>query len=97
MMKTYFREQSDKDLQHKGTKHPRHKTRVWNKIRACYVEVCGGFPDMKDRTEDVRKMASRYDEVEFIPLRLENAFDTAWWSNVGGEHNDKTLHVGLNN
>jgi len=40
---------------------------------------------MKDRTEDVRAIVERYEPFEFIPLRLEDAFDKNWWARVGGE------------
>lgn len=42
---------------------------------------------MRDKTDETRQAVSRYDEFEFIPLRLEDAFDSGWWHRVGGSHN----------
>ena len=45
---------------------------------------------MEDRTERVRQVVERYAttspsfEFDFIPLRLEDAFDLEWWKRVGG-------------
>ncbi|ESK94693.1 cytoplasmic trna 2-thiolation protein 2 [Moniliophthora roreri MCA 2997] len=64
-----------------GKSHPRNKL-VWSKAAACYVEVCSAFPSMKDRTEEVRQVVETYDLFEFIPIRLENAFDKQWWEAV---------------
>jgi len=44
----------------------------------------------RDRTEDIRAVVKSYSnpsanfEIDFIPLRLEDAFDEAWWKSVGG-------------
>lgn len=44
----------------------------------------------RDRTEEVRNTIKAYSdpttkfELDFIPLRLEDAFDEAWWKSVGG-------------
>lgn len=39
----------------------------------------------KDRTDDIRAVVEKYPDspFEFIPLRLENSFDPAWWKMVG--------------
>ncbi|KAI0033083.1 hypothetical protein K488DRAFT_48442 [Vararia minispora EC-137] len=65
-----------------GREHPRGQ-KVWSTIRAAYVEVAGAFPGMKDRTEEVGEAVKRYEGIEFVPLRLEAAFDPAWWARVG--------------
>ncbi|THV07395.1 hypothetical protein K435DRAFT_825628 [Dendrothele bispora CBS 962.96] len=67
-----------------GTAHPRNEM-VWQKAVVCYVEVCSAFPNMKDRTEDVRTLVKTYEQFEFTPLRLEDAFDRKWWAEVGGK------------
>jgi cytoplasmic tRNA 2-thiolation protein 2 len=35
-----------------GTKHPRNEN-VWKEARACYVEMCGAFPDSGVRSIDL--------------------------------------------
>lgn len=37
-----------------------------------------------DETERIRSVVSAYPDFEFIPLRLEAAFDTQWWARVRG-------------
>lgn len=39
----------------------------------------------KDKTEEIRSIVESYpgSPFEFIPLRLEDAFDPAWWARVG--------------
>ena len=39
---------------------------------------------MPDRTEDIEKFVSRYDELEVVTLRIRDAFDPSWWKKVGG-------------
>ncbi|KAF8261628.1 hypothetical protein EI94DRAFT_1745553 [Lactarius quietus] len=34
---------------------------------------------MNDRTEKIREAAARYEGFEFVPVRMQNAFDRAWW------------------
>jgi cytoplasmic tRNA 2-thiolation protein 2 len=35
-----------------GSKHPRNQS-VWNEARACYVEICGAFPESGVRSVDL--------------------------------------------
>ncbi|KAF8349145.1 hypothetical protein F5887DRAFT_1243197 [Amanita rubescens] len=66
-----------------GKDHPRND-QVWRNVYVCYVETCAAFPeDAKDRTEDIRKVVEQYENAEFIPLRLEDAFDHDWWTRHG--------------
>ncbi|TEB34771.1 hypothetical protein FA13DRAFT_1625797 [Coprinellus micaceus] len=79
-----------------GTEHPRNKAKedggsadVWKGNPAvCYVEVASAIPGAKDRTEEVRAVIQAYSdpltkfEIDFIPLRLEDVFDVAWWKSV---------------
>jgi cytoplasmic tRNA 2-thiolation protein 2 len=46
---------------------------------------------MRDRTDDIRVAVEKYDRFEFIPLRIENAFDAQWWNGVGGQNNHRDL------
>jgi cytoplasmic tRNA 2-thiolation protein 2 len=39
---------------------------------------------MNDRTEDARKLLEKYPGFEFVPLKLEDAFDPNWWKSVNG-------------
>ncbi|KAF8638253.1 hypothetical protein AX17_002275 [Amanita inopinata Kibby_2008] len=68
-----------------GKDHPRNG-QVWNKVRVCYVETCAAFPGIaNDRTDDVRKVVERLEPFEFIPVRIEHAFDWEWWAQTGGK------------
>ncbi|KAF5341946.1 hypothetical protein D9611_001518 [Ephemerocybe angulata] len=81
-----------------GSEHPRNRARgegdsgdVWKGTPAvCYVEVASVIPGAKERTEEVRAAVKAYSdpttgfEIDFIPLRLEDAFDEGWWKTVGG-------------
>ncbi|KAK2460330.1 hypothetical protein APHAL10511_007719 [Amanita phalloides] len=67
-----------------GKDHPRND-QVWKKVYVCYVETCNAFPEnARDGTEDIRKVVQQYENVEFIPLHIENAFDNGWWLGHGG-------------
>jgi len=52
---------------------------------------------MRDRTEDVRLIVDQYDGFQFIPLRLEDAFDPSWWAKVGGNPGNMDLGVDVTN
>jgi len=42
-------------------------------------------PQEKDRTEKIREIVSSAGKpFEYIPLRLEDAFDPVWWDGIGG-------------
>ncbi|KAK0204901.1 hypothetical protein DFS33DRAFT_1323676 [Desarmillaria ectypa] len=95
----YFANQQGKDRtenQRGGKDHPRNAP-IWPKGSICYVEICSGFPEMKDRTEQIRTAVANYSSLEFIPLRLENAFDNSWWGSVGGRPSSSELEVDLSN
>ncbi|VDC04801.1 unnamed protein product [Peniophora sp. CBMAI 1063] len=66
-----------------GKEHPR-KERVWPHVRAAYIEVADAFPDgkMRDRTQEIREVVAAYDGIEFVPLRIQDAFDSEWWARV---------------
>ncbi|KAG1775909.1 hypothetical protein EV702DRAFT_1198813 [Suillus placidus] len=66
-----------------GTNHPRNAS-VWPSCIVCYVEACGAFAGMQDRTEDIRSVVERYPSFDFVPLRIEDAFDGSWWTKVSG-------------
>ncbi|KAH9959635.1 hypothetical protein BC827DRAFT_1212795 [Russula dissimulans] len=66
-----------------GREHPR-RNRVWERIHVCYVETSDIFPETSDRTAQIRDAVARYDGYEFIPLRLQDAFDRSWWERVSG-------------
>ncbi|KAI0368663.1 hypothetical protein BV20DRAFT_998401 [Pilatotrama ljubarskyi] len=77
-----------------GRDHPRHE-RVWKKVTVCYVEVCDAFPGMKDRTDEIAQAVKRYDELDFMPLRIQDAFDRSWWERIGGRPLPSELGVSL--
>ncbi|RPD59982.1 hypothetical protein L226DRAFT_612975 [Lentinus tigrinus ALCF2SS1-7] len=77
-----------------GRDHPRHE-RVWKKVTVCYVEVCDAFPGMKDRTEEIARFVSRYDELDFVPLRIQDAFDRTWWEKTGRKASFSDMGVSL--
>ncbi|KAJ4500765.1 hypothetical protein C8R41DRAFT_907446 [Lentinula lateritia] len=68
-----------------GKGHPRNEP-VWKKVTVCYVEIAAGFSGMTDRTETIQQLVQeKFEALDFIPLRLENAFDPTWWDRVGGK------------
>jgi len=50
---------------------------------------------IKDSTEEMRALVTKYDRLEFIPLRLEDAFDPTWWSKMGGMPLENDLTISL--
>ncbi|TFY82833.1 hypothetical protein EWM64_g1175 [Hericium alpestre] len=77
-----------------GKAHPRNE-RVWTNIRVCYVETCDAFSGMRDRTEEVRSAVNQYEGFEFIPLRIQDAFDRTWWGSVTGQPIPPDLDVDI--
>ncbi|KAI0322596.1 hypothetical protein OF83DRAFT_1161136 [Amylostereum chailletii] len=80
--RTYLSKKSSSETKG-GKEHPR-KDKVWKKVRVCHIEIADAFPGLRDRTEEVRSVVSRYEGFEFVPLRLQDAFDPAWWKSVSG-------------
>ncbi|KIY52409.1 hypothetical protein FISHEDRAFT_63791 [Fistulina hepatica ATCC 64428] len=66
-----------------GTKHPRN-ARVWDEGAVVYVETGAAYPDAVDCTSEIQRAIDKYPLLSFVPLRLEHAFDTSWWSSVDG-------------
>ncbi|KAI9461723.1 hypothetical protein BJY52DRAFT_1259811 [Lactarius psammicola] len=66
-----------------GKEHPR-KNKVWKKIYVCYVETSDVYPETSDRTEQISEAIARYEGFEFIPVRMQDAFDRGWWERVSG-------------
>ncbi|KAH0585186.1 hypothetical protein H2248_008440 [Termitomyces sp. 'cryptogamus'] len=79
-----------------GKDHPRNLL-VWSRGSVCYVEPCNAFPGMKDRTEHIRAIVEQYEDLTFIPLRIEDAFSRDWWDSVGGKHISDNLGIDLTN
>ena len=50
---------------------------------------------MRDRTEDIRSVVSSYESLDFVAVRLENAFDDAWWQSVGGKPSPPDLRIDI--
>ncbi|KAJ7285019.1 hypothetical protein C8J57DRAFT_1290168 [Mycena rebaudengoi] len=68
-----------------GTDHPR-KAGVWKKATVCYVEICNAVPGTRDRTDEVRAAVEQFRHFDFMPIRIEDAFDELWWKKVIGGH-----------
>ncbi|KAG6908694.1 hypothetical protein DXG01_003708 [Tephrocybe rancida] len=51
----------------------------------------------RDRTEDIRAVVKKYEGLTFIPLRVEDAFDRAWWDSVGGKGGAEDLGMDVAN
>ncbi|KAG6813416.1 hypothetical protein H0H92_011395 [Tricholoma furcatifolium] len=79
-----------------GKDHPRNLL-VWPRGVVCYVETCNAFPGARDRTEDVRAVVEKYEGLTFLPLRIEDAFNRAWWDSVGGTGDLEDLGMDLGN
>ncbi|TFK99571.1 hypothetical protein BDV98DRAFT_594881 [Pterulicium gracile] len=84
--KWYFKSISERDGggDKGGKRHPRNLSKVWEKAYVCYVEMSGVDDTIRDTTEEIREAVSRYPMFEFVPLRLEDAFDPAWWARITG-------------
>ncbi|KAL5525603.1 hypothetical protein ACEPAG_6939 [Sanghuangporus baumii] len=90
---TYFPSVNGADMDGKGGKsHPRNK-RVWTKAYACYVEVCGAFPELNDRTAEFRAYFEGNEDFEFVSARLEDAFDPAWWGKTSDRNTTPSLYT----
>ncbi|KAJ7475881.1 hypothetical protein FB451DRAFT_1087870 [Mycena latifolia] len=92
--RSYFSIHEGEDAQKGGTDHPRNLS-VWKKASVCYVEVCNALPGTRDRTDEVRAVVEQYDHFDFLPLRIEDAFDDAWWQRVGGQRPEPHYSVDL--
>ncbi|KAI0264516.1 hypothetical protein BC834DRAFT_883479 [Gloeopeniophorella convolvens] len=81
-----------------GKEHPR-KNRIWRKIYVCYVETSDVLPEASDRTQRIREAVEEYGEFEFVPVRVQDAFDRSWWERVSGGSvpNPSELSVDLSN
>ena len=50
---------------------------------------------MKDRTDEIAQFVSRYEDLDFVPLRIQGAFDRTWWDKTGGSASFSDLGVSL--
>ncbi|KAG9315185.1 hypothetical protein JVU11DRAFT_4312 [Chiua virens] len=88
--KTYFAHELPMDGKPRGgTNHPR-TANVWTSCVVCYVEVCNGFSESHDRTEEMRNAVASYPKFDFVPLRLEYAFDESWWRTINTIGHDRS-------
>jgi len=92
--RVYLTQRDPENAHRGGREHPR-KERVWKKARAVYIEVADAFFGMRDKTDDVRMAVTRYEGIEFIPLRIQDAFDPQWWARITGSPTPET-YVDLN-
>ncbi|KAI0078820.1 hypothetical protein K474DRAFT_1593380 [Panus rudis PR-1116 ss-1] len=77
-----------------GRDHPRNE-RVWKNIYVCNVDVSDAFPDMKSKAEEIRNAVEEHTGLEYIQLHLYDAFDPAWWRQIGGDPPKFPLGVDL--
>ncbi|KZT73542.1 hypothetical protein DAEQUDRAFT_762001 [Daedalea quercina L-15889] len=77
-----------------GKQHPRHE-KVWKRVTVCYVEICDAFPGMRDRTSYVRQLAAKHEGIDFLPLRIQDAFDPEWWETVHAPRDAPGLAVNM--
>ncbi|KAJ7931545.1 hypothetical protein B0H13DRAFT_1958724 [Mycena leptocephala] len=94
--KSYFSNHTGEAALKGGKDHPRNDG-VWKKATVCYVEICNALPGTRDRTEEVRAVVEQYAQFTFLPLRIEDAFDDAWWQKVAGQRPQSHLSVDLAN
>lgn len=52
----------------------------------CYIIVRALLisKQMRDRTAEIEAAVGRYEGFEFIPLRIQDAFDPCWWETASG-------------
>ncbi|EMD33514.1 hypothetical protein CERSUDRAFT_160477 [Gelatoporia subvermispora B] len=79
-----------------GKDHPRHD-KVWKRVIVCYVELGDALPRRKDKTAEIAEVVSHYEDVEFVPLRVQDAFDPSWWRRIYGDQALPQLRVSLEN
>lgn len=48
---------------------------------------------MRDRTEEARRIVGNYEHFDFVPIRIEDAFDEAWWTRVGGHFSQLAIDI----
>lgn len=77
-----------------GKLHPRHE-QVWKKVTVCYVEICDAFPGMQDRTAEIADLIARHKGLEFVPLRLQDAFNERWLTEAGGRPESVSVHIDI--
>ncbi|KAI6042505.1 hypothetical protein EDC04DRAFT_960524 [Pisolithus marmoratus] len=77
-----------------GVNHPRNAN-VWTTCAVCYIEVSSALPEARDSTEEIQGALASYADLEFIPLRLEDAFDESWWCRMTGKADMSQLALEL--
>lgn len=65
-------------------------------IRVKHFYLCC-LQNPMDRTEDIRRAVERYGNVEFIPLRIEDAFDRDWWIRHDGDARFSDIALDMTN
>ncbi|KAL5634942.1 hypothetical protein ACGC1H_002840 [Rhizoctonia solani] len=66
----------------RGTKAKSKRENVWPTAHVAFIDTSAAYPGAPDRTEDARRLVTRYPRFEFIPLRIEGAFDPLWAQSV---------------
>ena len=53
---------------------------------------------MRDRTDEMRDLVvSNFPQLEFIPARLEDAFDDTWWKKMGAKPANQAFNIDMSN
>ena len=50
---------------------------------------------MTDKMDAVANFVARYDELELVTLRIQDAFDPSWWEKVRGKSFFSEIRVSL--
>ncbi|CAE6410400.1 unnamed protein product [Rhizoctonia solani] len=79
----------------RGTKAKSKRENVWSTARVAFVDTSAAYPGAPDRTEDARLLVSRYPHFTFVPLRIENAFDTTWATSIGFHLRESSVGIDL--
>ncbi|OCH83976.1 hypothetical protein OBBRIDRAFT_840060 [Obba rivulosa] len=94
--RSYIANRKDELRRDGGKDHPRHD-KVWKRVIVCYVELCDALPGRKDKISEVAEAVAQYEGVEFVPLRVQDAFDPLWWRCIYGEDAVSQLRINLEN
>ena len=50
---------------------------------------------MRDRTPDIERLVSKYEGLEFVPLRIQEAFSSEWWRKVHASREEGSISVDM--
>ena len=50
---------------------------------------------MRDRTPDVERLVAKYKGLDFVPLRIQDAFSAEWWGKVHASREEASFSVDM--